>query len=99
MEIIQVPSPMTRFLMLFLIFCGTLMFTNGAHQNRLEDKQWRDFLEANGLSPEKVAVRNTIPDVPRGIRPFIGWKNYWKFQRCPPGMKRDNQRMCRVVWE
>jgi hypothetical protein len=99
MKTIQVPSPMTRFLVLLLIFCGTLMFTNGAHQLRLEDKQWRDFLEANGLSPDKVAVGNTIPGVPRGIKPFIGRKNYWKFQRCPPGMKRDNQGMCRVVWE
>jgi hypothetical protein len=98
MKNIQVPSPMTRFMVLLLIFCGTLMFTNGAHQIRLEDKQWRDFLEANGLSPDKVAARNTIPGAPVGIKSFIGWKNHWKFQRCPPGMKRDNQGMCRVVW-
>jgi hypothetical protein len=90
---------MARFLVLLLIFCGTLMFTNGAHQIHLKDKQWWGFLETNGLSPEKVAVRNTIPSVPRGIKPFIGWRNYWKFQRCPPGMKRDNEGKCRVVWE
>lgn len=99
METVQVPSPMVGSLVVLLIFCGAIMFTNGAHHILLQDKQWRDFLEANGLSPEIVAVRNTIPGVSRGIKPFIGWKNYGKFQRCPPGMKRDNQGKCRVVWE
>jgi hypothetical protein len=98
MKNIRVSPQKTRFLVMLLIICGTLMFISGAHQLHLEDKQWRDFLEAKGLSPEKAAIRNTIHDAPRGMKPIIRWKNHWKFQRCPPGMKRDNVGMCRPVW-
>jgi hypothetical protein len=98
MKIIQVSPSMTRCLVLLLIICGTLMLISGAQQLRFEDKQWRDFLEAKGLSPEKVANRNTIHDAPTGMKPILRWKSHWKFQRCPPGMKRDNVGMCRAVW-
>jgi hypothetical protein len=68
-----------------------LLFTlaSGALQVSSDEKEWR----------ENRSVRSIIPRAPRGVKPFIGWKNYWKLQRCPHGRKRDRLGMCRAVWE
>jgi hypothetical protein len=95
-------SPITGFLVL-LLFCGAVTLAAGGHHLRLDDaddtKQWLHFLRVNGLSPQKVAQNNIKPAAPRVIKHFVGWNNYWKLQRCPPGMKRDKLGMCRLVWE
>jgi hypothetical protein len=76
---------LTRSLVVLLLF----MLASGALRVRSDEIQWRD----------KTGIRSIIPGAPRGIKSFVGWNNYWKLQRCPPGMKRDRLGMCRSVWE
>jgi hypothetical protein len=98
MEITEVHSPMIKFLVVLLIFYGTVVVVSEAELLRLENREWRESSEARGSLPENLAPRNNIHSSARGIKPIIRWKNHWKFQRCPPGMKRDNVGMCRAVW-
>jgi hypothetical protein len=88
---------MTRFVVLLLFFFATVILTSEAQEHHLEE-DWQNSVEASELQPEKVAARKMIPGATWEIRPFAAWNSHWKFQRCPPGMKRVNSGKCRQVW-
>jgi len=87
---------MARFVV-FLLLCVTVVLAFEAQEHHPEE-DWQNSLEDSELQPEKVAERKMIPGAPWGIKPFAGWTQHWKFQRCPPGTRRVKLGMCRRVW-
>jgi hypothetical protein len=88
---------MNRFVV-FLLFCVTVVITSEVQEHHLEE-DWQNVLEASELQPEKVVARKRIQGAAWGIKSFAGLNSNWIFQRCPLGMRKVKQGMCRFVWK